>query len=301
MKQTCYEGLVSISHLDHVAINVGTDLDGAEAHFARLGFTLTPRGHHSLGSMNHLMMFAADYLELIAVPEGDTRRPDLRNAPVGINGIVLGADDVDAVFARLGELGFAGDPPRTFHRPVAFGEDTTDAHFRTVTVRSDVFSGGRVYFCHHLTPELVWQPTWQKHPNGAVAIAGVVVVSHEPEAEAANFASLVDAAVTDGTEDELVIELGSSHRLTVVSPARYGARYGELASAMGERRSIFGAVELRTVDGAAFRRPSESLDGVRITRPASDHTVLRVDAYHTVLDIRDIEPQAEASSATTGV
>ena len=36
---------------------------------SRLGFRLTPRGIHNLGSQNHCIMFADDYIELLAVPQ----------------------------------------------------------------------------------------------------------------------------------------------------------------------------------------------------------------------------------------
>ena len=53
--------------LDHAVILV-RDLDRARDTYERLGFTLTPRGHHSLGSQNHCIMFERDYLELMALP-----------------------------------------------------------------------------------------------------------------------------------------------------------------------------------------------------------------------------------------
>ncbi len=55
--------------LDHVVINARDDMDRAADIYRRLGFTLTERGYHSLGSMNHLAMFGTDYLELIAIPK----------------------------------------------------------------------------------------------------------------------------------------------------------------------------------------------------------------------------------------
>lgn len=54
--------------LDHIVIYVRFDIEMAEARFSELGFTQTPRGYHSLGSCNHLMMFGNDYLELVGVP-----------------------------------------------------------------------------------------------------------------------------------------------------------------------------------------------------------------------------------------
>ena len=45
-------------NLDHVVIDVRDRMDEAARVFARLGFQLTPRGYHTLGSTNHLAMFA---------------------------------------------------------------------------------------------------------------------------------------------------------------------------------------------------------------------------------------------------
>ena len=55
--------------LDHVVINTLFDMNRAADLMLRLGFTLTPRGYHSLGSINHLMMLEHDYLELVGAIE----------------------------------------------------------------------------------------------------------------------------------------------------------------------------------------------------------------------------------------
>ncbi len=49
-------GAAAPGSLDHVVVNVLRRMDEAADLFAALGFRLTPRGHHSLGSINHLMM-----------------------------------------------------------------------------------------------------------------------------------------------------------------------------------------------------------------------------------------------------
>ena len=67
--------------LDHVVVNVRDRIDAAAETYRRLGFTLTPRGYHTLGSMNHLAMFGTDYLELIAVKPGDDSRSELLSSP----------------------------------------------------------------------------------------------------------------------------------------------------------------------------------------------------------------------------
>ncbi len=62
--------MLPVATLDHVVISARDDLDRAAEVYRALGFTLTERGYHSLGSMNHLAIFGTDYLELIAAPKG---------------------------------------------------------------------------------------------------------------------------------------------------------------------------------------------------------------------------------------
>ena len=234
--------------LDHAVINVKFEMDRAAPLFEGLGFTITPRGYHSLGSINHLMIFGTDYLELIGLPAGiENPRPEIANSPLGINGLVFKADDVDTTYARLDELGLAGDPPMSFTRPVALGGAEHTARFRTVKVRPDVFAAGRVYFCEHGTPHLVWRDEWSTHANGVTAIREFVVVAAEPEATAARYADVAGAADIAGGAAEQVIDLPGV-RLSVLSPARYGERFGAMALALGGRSSIFGALTLSTCD-----------------------------------------------------
>ena len=82
-----------LATLDHVVINARDDMDRAAEIYRRLGFTLTERGYHSLGSMNHLAMFGTDYLELIAIPKGaSSGRLDLLTYSAGLNGLVFGSE-----------------------------------------------------------------------------------------------------------------------------------------------------------------------------------------------------------------
>jgi hypothetical protein len=229
--------MVSANHLDHTVINTRGDMDPAVEIFQALGFTLTPRGYHSHGSINHLMMFGSDFLELIGIPEGrPNQRPDLAAAPVGINGLVFKTDDADAVYAHLEAEGMAGVPVRAFTRPVILDDEEHIASFRTTTVNPDVFKGGRVYFCEHGTPELVWRSEWQNQPNRVVSMPEFVVASTHPAKEAADFARLLNGSVEGNAVPY------ADGKITVLSVADYQARYGDLASDMNGRSSIFGAI-----------------------------------------------------------
>ncbi|SVA52785.1 uncharacterized protein METZ01_LOCUS105639 [marine metagenome] len=269
--------MAEIAQLDHTVINVQFDMDRAEGLFRDLGFTLTPRGHHSLGSINHLMMFGTDYLELIGLPPGmENPRKDIAEAPLGINGLVFKATNVDETFAHMKDLGFDGDPPKAFTRPVELPDGVKDAAFRTVAVRSDVFPGGRVYYCEHRTPELVWRPEWQSHGNGASSMPEFVIVSNDHEQEASDFGRLLNSDVSGSSGCLAVTYQGG--QLTLMPPASYTERYGAAASPMNGRNSIFGALVFRT----------DSLDKARASgTPAIDEAnrvVFREGNFDSVLE-----------------
>ena len=150
--------------LDHIAINIKNKMDEAYDLFTKLGFTLTPRGFHSLGSINHSMIFNQDYLELIGFPqEGTIKRPELVNADNGINGLVFKSSNIDKTFLHLKNNNIHSEEPRSFSRPVKIHNIQRNAEFKTVSINKNVVKAGRVYFCQHLTPELVWIPKFIKH------------------------------------------------------------------------------------------------------------------------------------------
>lgn len=175
--------------LDHVVVNTLRNMDRAFDCFAALGFTLTPRGHHSLGSINHLMVTNGAYLELIGVPEEGLQRQEVLDSPYGLNGLVLHSANADDDFARLKAAGLPAQPPGSFSRPVEIEGKMLDARFKTVRFPLDAFPGGRVYYCEHLTPELVWRKEWMAHPNGFRSVDRLVIESPSGEAEARRYAA----------------------------------------------------------------------------------------------------------------
>ena len=272
------------AQLDHAVINVRTQMDQAEDSFRALGFHLTDRGYHTLGSINHLMIFARDYLELIGLPDepgGDkSRRPDIANAPYGINGLVFKTADVDETFAHLQNIGMAGNPPKAFSRPVVLDSGTSDAHFRTVHVRDGVFPGGRVYFCEHATPELVWRPQWQRHENGALCMPEFVIASANHDKEAEDFAKLLRADI-GGSGDRLSVGIDSAE-ITLLSTRAYQQRYGDLASSLDNRSSIFGALVIKVNDLAAIRGIAATLGLATIDE--GNRVIVRQETFDSVLE-----------------
>ncbi len=194
--------------LDHVVVNTLRGMDASARLFADLGFTLTPLGRHSLGSINHLMMTPGPYLELVGVPEEGLQRQDVLDSPFGLNGLVMRSDDAVATHAGLRAAGFRAAPPAAFSRPVAIDGVEQQARFRTVRLPADLFPAGRVYFCEHLTPDYVWRTQWLSHPNAFQGIDAIVVASADPADEARRYAR-VCAAVAEQHGDAWQVRLGS--------------------------------------------------------------------------------------------
>lgn len=186
------------SALDHLVINVLKDMDAAEAAFAALGFTLTPRGHHSLGSINHLMVSRDSYLELVGVPETGLQRQEVLDSPLGISGLVFASDTAEETFARLSGADLPALEPLAFSRPLVVDGVERDVAFRTVRMAPGFLPAGRTYFCQHMTPDLVWRPEWLVHANCYCGIGRVIIESPDADRMAERYAAVAGSQVVPG-------------------------------------------------------------------------------------------------------
>ncbi len=235
--------------LDHVVVNVHDRMDEAQALYGRLGFTLTPRGYHSLGSVNHLAIFGTDYLELIGTPPGGGARRDILGWPIGLNGLVWGTDDSAAVSAALTTAGVAASPPNEFTRPVELPGGARDAVFRTVRLPNETTDAGRLYFCHHFTRDLVWRDEWRSHTNGVVGVLESVITAEEPARLAGLFRRVFGATAVRPVPGGFRLAVGLS-RFDILDPRETTARFGAAVPAAQGRREWMAALVLRTRDVA---------------------------------------------------
>jgi len=155
--------------IDHAVIAV-RDLDAAAASFRALGFTLSPRGYHSIGSQNHCIMFGTTYIELLAAPVSHPWLDYYRAFGEGLAAIALATADADEAYREL--QGIGAKSPMDLSRPVDGGV----ARFRLVQIER----APQVFLVQHLTPELVWRREWQAHSNGAGELLGVSLAAKKP-------------------------------------------------------------------------------------------------------------------------
>ncbi|WP_167735654.1 VOC family protein [Herbaspirillum sp. 3R-11] len=255
--------------LDHLVINTHYDIDAAQALFEGLGFTVTPRGYHTLGSVNHLVVLAGGYLELIGQPrDSDKVRQEIIDSPVGIDGLVYAVDDIEACHDRWLALGLDAQPVQHFSRPVQVADKSVDARFSTVRLRPGQFTAGRVYACRHLTPELVWRPEWMAHANGVRGISSMLVVDKDPAQAAASYGRLG--------------RWGTDFALEFIDADGLRGFFGELAAYMPQREAFFASIRFRGGDRGLISGRARALD--LPVREDADTLMVALPAFQTLLE-----------------
>jgi len=248
--------------LDHVVVDVRHRIDEAMQAFSALGFQLTPRGRHTLGSVNHLAMFATDYLELLGFTEDGAARAEIARFPAGLNGLVFKTTDADLVHRQAAAAGLPVLPVQSFSRPVALDGATRDARFRTTRLDPDMLTIGRVYFCEHLTPDLVWRPEWQAHPNTASALTRAVVATGDPQRTAKLFRDLFGGDAVAERDGRQVMIAGTA-QVELTPPNIIAAEFGEAAAEPAGRAEYMAALGIRVRSLREAAQRLRAVPGVR--------------------------------------
>jgi hypothetical protein len=163
-------------HIDHL-ITLTRDREAARASLIRMGFDLTERGEHpGRGTSNHLAFFGNCYWELLSVDTPTQENAALRERGSGLAGCALRTHDAarDAQLART--LGVVASEPEEFTRPVRVDGEWKIARFRIAVLQPPYPVDAYLFFCQHLTPELVFPRELRDHPNGAFRIRAIHTV-----------------------------------------------------------------------------------------------------------------------------
>lgn len=232
-----------MNRIDHIVINTRDRTDEALAFFHRMGFIVTPRGYHTLGSINHTVVFQHDYLELLGYPPGQPpeKRPELVARPAGLMATVLNADDADRVHALLKDRGLGPRPVSAFSRPVDLGNGQSgDAAFRVTRLEPDAVPGSWLYYCQQLTPQFVWRPEWQAHANTATSMTRLVVQVGDPVAAAPIWLRAIEGAeIAEAGSGICVIRMQDFEVRLIASAGADG-------HAPGMRKLVFGVASLES-------------------------------------------------------
>jgi hypothetical protein len=186
--------------LDHVGHFV-RDPHAAGRALARAGFAPTPVSIQVVpnpdgtprptGTGNMTAMFSCGYIEVLFKTTDTPLARELDAALARHAGVHLAAfavADAAATHRRLASAGFRMQPLIHMQRPVDTGGAPGIAAFTLARLEPGQMPEGRIQTLTHRTEAMVWQPRWLSHPNGALALAGVVIVVRDLEEAARRFA-----------------------------------------------------------------------------------------------------------------
>jgi hypothetical protein len=242
--------------LDHVGHFVA-DREAASHALVRCGFAPTPvsvqvNADGTLtGTGNVCAMFAHGYIEVLFKTAATPLAAELDLSMARYRGVHLAAFAVaDAVkaHARLGAAGFALRPLVNMQRPVDTETGPATAAFTVARVERGAMAEGRIQILTHHTEEAVWQKRWLEHPNGARALASVVIAVPDVEEAAARFARFTGRHGTPTRSGQIVtLDRG---RVELVTRAAFESALPEIAIAGLPFMGAYG-VMVASLDAAA--------------------------------------------------
>ncbi len=227
--------------IDHLVLCV-RDLDAARQFYRRLGFTTTPPAVHPFGTGNSLVQLQGNFIELLSVV-------DPARIPAAAPGqFSFGAFNRDFVSRRQGMsmLVFQSDDARHDNREFAAKGLTTYAPF-DFSRRATLPDGGAVtvgfslafvtdprmpeaafFVCQQHAPEHFWKAEYQRHPNGAHAIAEVVMFAQAPADFTGLFEALQGPQNVSAGDGELRVATAQGS-ITLLDRPRMAERFPDLS------------------------------------------------------------------------
>jgi hypothetical protein len=200
-----------ITGLDHAIVGV-RDLEQARAQYARLGFTLTPRGRHiGWGTANYCVMLSRGYVELLGIVDPAQFTNDLDRFLAqreGLLGLAFATDDAAAAASALRARGLHPDGPKDLGRILELPDGDVVPRFSLVMLPAAETPGVSAFAVNHLTPDLIRRPGWLRHANGAMALTGLTIVVDDPPALADAYERLCGAGSATLTDDTLAVRVG---------------------------------------------------------------------------------------------
>jgi len=111
-------------------------------------------------------------------------------------------------------------------RPVDTGEVPGTAAFTLARVEPGEMPEGRIQILTHRTEPMVWQPRWLAHPNGALALTSILIVTGDVAEAARRFARFTGRqAIATASGESVVLDRG---RIDLVSVETFTQRLPEI-------------------------------------------------------------------------
>ena len=208
--------------------------------YRRLGFQVGARNRHPWGTENHIVQFDGAFLELIGLgPDFVAPSPaaavhpfagflaDYLTRREGMAMLVLRSTDAEADRLRFRAAGIGDfarfDFARKGRRPDG---SEVEVAFSLAFAASPALPEAGFFACQQHFPENFWSRAAQVHPNGARAIAGVVIANQRPHDHVEFLTRFVGASAARTMSGGFAFEAGGAV-VEVMTPETIQDRYGD--------------------------------------------------------------------------
>lgn len=230
MKKFNKQNLVNILH--HIGV-INHSLTGLAERYEKMGFSLTPISTPKialdpntppacLGISNRHAIFQNNYLELLGITDvglwekvpKNMLGPYNINVPLsryeGLHVMHLGTNDIELVKDRLTEEKIPCSDIRQFQRNIRTSEGEKTMRARSIHFSSEFTPEGLVQIAQHDTPELVFQPQYMTHKNGALELTEIILCCENIEESATRYTQLSGHQAIRINRNCYMIDLGLS-------------------------------------------------------------------------------------------
>lgn len=248
--------------IDHLVLPVAS-LEEARGRLTLLGFTVAPDARHPFGTQNACVFLkSGSYLEPLAVASVDecqaavehgnvfvTRDQDFRRRHAeGLSAIVGATTDAALDHARFLEHGLSGGEMLAFERPVLQPDGRIARAGFKLAFSADPRSPDFCLFtCQRVRPLAFDKAALERHDNGALAIASVVLTAKDP----ASYLPWLRVALGEGWAEARpngVSFSTAAAQIEIVDPAGLmemtGLPQGEAAEGLAGAAIVFSVADL---------------------------------------------------------
>ena len=247
---------LEIADIDHLMLSV-RDSEKAGKVFARMGFTITPRGQLP-GMSNHLVCFSdgktpkPNFVEFMSLDVPEEAPPAMAAAlriPDRPVLLVAASNDAQATQEDLEAAGLEVSPVlesgRIWELP---GGEVLEFSFSIVLPE-----GGQAPFywiaCQHKTPQHYLRPEFVSHENGGFALTKIIAVADDPVLAADHFSKFWNMPLKKEGELGPTIVCGERVGLHVYSPESFRKDFGGISPSRNENHIAGFGVSVASLEG----------------------------------------------------
>ena len=247
-----------MASLDHLGTIV-RDLAAGAARWEKLGFQLSPLSRQR-GKMpgrdedgpwataNRCAILAQGYLELIGIVDATAFNPWTKflDRFEGLHLLAFRVPNADSAYAELAKRTDTLNAPVQRERKLDVNGAEETMRFRNIFSHDESYPEGRYILLEHQTPDFLWQPRYQSHPNGALALEAALVCADDVSAEASRLETVLGVPAAQGADGVLRLRPPQGGSIEVHGVDAFEARYGWRPQAL----PAFAGLEVRFADRA---------------------------------------------------